>query len=383
MKVAIDGRWIFPKISGIGRVTEKLVFHLGRLDRDNRYLVIFSDPVVKERYQRRWAEFPNIELQAVPWSPFSPLSHLLLPGLLRRRGIDVFHSPNFLCPLFPGGPRMVVTVHDLIPLKFPHFTPRAKKTRFNFFYRWLLRRSLSRADRVIVVSNQTRLDLIDELKIEDDRIAVIYNGVDRKYRPRDKEEAREILGRKYGLSDPFFLFVGRLDPYKNVTGLIESFALFSRRVGGEVKLVIVASPDPRYPDPRLEAARLKIDSRVNFIEGVDDEDDLVAFYNGAVALVLPSLWEGFGLPPLEAMACGTPVVTSNRGALPEVVGGAALMVDPERREEIASALEKIWGDRDLRLRLQEEGLKRAATFSWDKTARQSLAVYREVFSRSR
>ena len=383
MRIAIDARWIFPRLSGIGRVTEKLVFHLGELDRDNRYLVIFNDSGVMERYRGLWKDFPHIELESVPWGPFSPFSHLFLSRFLRRRSVDIFHSPNFLCPFFSGKLKIVVTVHDLIPLKFPHFTPRAKKTRFNFLFRWFLRRSLSRADKVIAVSNRTRLDLIEELQVNDERIRVIYNGVDRKYRPRDMGEVKTILRRKYGLEGPYFLFVGRLDPYKNVPALIDAFALLSQRSGSGLKLVIVASPDPRYPDPGVHAARLKIDSLVKFIPGVDDEEDLIALYNAALALVLPSFWEGFGLPPLEAMACGTPVITSNRGALSEVVGGAALMVDPERIEKIASALKKIWVDRNLRLRLKEEGLKRAATFSWDKTALQSLAVYREVFSRSK
>ncbi len=380
MRIAIDGRWIFPQISGIGRVTEKLVFHLGKLDRENHYLVIFNDSALRDRYRKLWEDFSNIETELVPWPPFSPRSHLLLPRLLKRRGTDLFHSTNFLCPLLPGGPRMVVTVHDLIPLKFPHFTPRAKKTRFNFAFRWLLRRSLARADRVIAVSRHTRSDLIGETGLDAGRIAVVYNGIDERYRPREPSGTRELLKERYGIDRPYFLFVGRLDPYKNLPRLIEAYARYCRRNGSAPDLIIVAAPDPRYPDPRDLASRLNLGSRFKMVEGVREEDDLVSFYNGAVALVLPSLYEGFGLPPLEAMACGTPVICSDRASLPEVVGDAAVLVDPERTEAIADALGRVAADPGLRQSLGEKGLRRAAAFSWEKTAEATAAVYREIMS---
>jgi len=275
-----------------------------------------------------------------------------------------------------NSPPVVVTIHDLIPLKFPEFTPRAKKTRFNSVFRWVLRRSVRRAARVIAVSRHTRDDLIGLLGLEEAKIRVVYNGVDRFYRKLEAGRAQAELAEKFQLSAPYILFVGRFDPYKNVTGLIRAFADFIGSTDGSPQLVIAGSPDPRYPEAGKLARTLGISGRVRFLEKVDEEE-LLYLYNGALVLVLPSLYEWFGLPPLEAMACGTPVICSNRGSLPEVAGDAALLVEPGV-EEIAAGLRKIWKDEALRSELSRRGLKRAASFSWEKTAAETLNVYKEV-----
>ncbi len=378
MKIAIDARWIFPHISGIGRVTEKLIRYLGKIDPGNHYLLLFDRPELRAKYGRQWEEAPNLETALVPWRLFSPAGQWGLPSWLRGRGIDLFHSPNYLYPLLMKSPPVVVTIHDLIPLKFPEFTPRAKKTRFNFVFRWVLRRSVRRAARVIAVSRHTRADLIGLLGLEEEKIRVVYNGVDRSYRKLPEGEVKSRLYESFKISSPYFFFVGRFDPYKNVTGLIRAFADFIGSTDGSPQLVIAGSPDPRYPEAGKMVESLGIADRVRFLEKVDEEE-LLYLYNGALVLVLPSLYEGFGLPPLEAMACGTPVICSNRGSLPEVVGDAALLVEPEV-EEIAAGMTKIWEDEELRTELSRRGLRRAASFSWEKTAAETLAVYNEVGS---
>lgn len=376
MKIAIDARWIFPRISGIGRVTEKLIQYLGKIDPENHYLLLFDHPELLRQYARQWEEYPRLETALVPWRLFSPFDQWGLPSWLRKNGVDLFHSPNYLYPLLMNSPPVVVTIHDLIPLKFPEFTPRAKKTRFNFIFRLILRRSVHRASRVIAVSRHTRDDLISLLGLEEEKIRVVYNGVDRTYRRLEAGKVQALLAEKFQITAPYFLFVGRFDPYKNVTGLIRALADFSGPEDNPLHLVIAGSPDPRYPEAGKLVKSLGVSDRVHFLEKVDEEE-LLYLYNGALALVLPSLYEGFGLPPLEAMACGTPVICSNRGSLPEVVGEAALLVEPEV-DEIAAGLERIWKDEQLRAELRRRGLQRAASFSWEKTAAETLNVYKEV-----
>ncbi len=381
MNIGIDARWIYPQISGVGRVTEKLIRYLGEIDQENRYLIFFFQPELKEKYEKSWEKYPNLELVLVPWPLFSPADQIRMPAFLRKQGVDVFHSTNYLVPLLGRGLKMVSTIHDLIPLKFPHFTPRAKKTRYNFLFRMLLRRCARKADRVIAVSRHTRDDLVKYLGLEEEKIAVVYNGVAEKYRPRKREEVLARLPEKVDRERPYALYVGRFDPYKNAVGLVREFKRFLDRSRPEANLVLAGHYDPRYPQVFEEVEKLGLASRVIFLDQLGEED-LIYLYRGARVLVLPSFYEGFGLPPLEAMACGTPVICSNRGSLPEVVGEAAIVIDPGEEGSIARALEKIWTDDRLAAELREKGLARAGNFTWKKTAEETLAVYRSLLSSS-
>lgn len=376
MKIAIDARWIFPRISGIGRVTEKLILHLARIDRENRYLLLFSDPALMARYRRAWEGYPNLETALVPWTIFSPAGQIGLASFLRRSSVDLFHSTNYFIPLRRPPRRVVITVHDLIPLLFPEFTPRAKKTRFNFLFRWVIRLCLERADRVIAPSRRTRDDILGRFPAAAGKVTVVYNGVDEKYRPLEPAAARRLLPAAVDPAVPFALFVGRLDPYKNAAALVRAFDLFLRETGEAGRLVLASHRDPRYLEVFAAIAASSCADRIVFLDGLGEEE-IIALYACARAVVLPSLYEGFGLPPLEAMACGAAVVCSDRGSLPEVVGEAALIAEPSPAA-LAGALKRIWGDENLRAALREKGLKRAAEFSWEKAAREHLAVYREL-----
>lgn len=379
MRIGIDARWIFPQISGIGRVTEKLIQHLGEIDRENSYFLFFNHPRLMDRYSRRWEKYPNLKPVPAPWGIFSPAGQVRMPALIRKMGLDIFHSTNYFLPLLLWKTGMVATIHDLIPLKFPHFTPRAKKTRFNWVFRWILLRCSHRADRVITISLHTRDDLITELGLPAEKITVIHNGIDGKYRVLEKDRVLGFCQEKLGSTSPFLLYVGRFDPYKNVAGLIRAFDRFRRARKDEPRLVLAGHLDPRYPEAVETVRSLGLTDRVTFLEGVG-EDDLICLYNAARILILPSLYEGFGLPPLEAMACGTPVIVSNRGSLPEVVGRAGLIIDPDREESISAAIGRLWDSESLRSELREKGLKRAKDFSWEKTARETLKVYEALMN---
>jgi glycosyltransferase involved in cell wall biosynthesis len=372
MRIGIDARWIFPEISGVGRVTEKLIHHLGELGGDNTYLLLFTDQGLMNQYGSRWSQYPNLKPVLVPWGIFSPGNQLKMPSFIRREGIDLFHSTNYMLPLFLRETLVVSTIHDLIPIKFPHFTPRARKTRFNRLFRRLLIQCARRSDRVITVSQHTRDDLMGILGLPPEKIAVVYNGIDSKYHPQDRSRHTVSLS-----PDPFILYVGRFDPYKNVVGLIRSFNRFCRERGDSPRLVLAGHLDPRYPEAIQAVKELGLESRVSFLDGATEEE-LIQLYNGARILILPSLYEGFGLPPLEAMACGTPVIVSDRGSLPEVVGDAGLIIDPDREDSIAGAIENLWDSETLRSELREKGLRRAKDFSWEKTARETLKVYEEL-----
>lgn len=378
LKVGIDARWIFPEISGVGRVTEKLIRNLTAVDRENFYYLFFSDPDLLERYSSLWRSNPRFRSVLLPWGIFAPAGQWKVGFRIRELGLDIFHSTNYFLPLFlPREVKAVATVHDLIPLKFPHFTPRAWKTRLHPLFRRILVRSVRRADRVVTVSEHTRGDLIADLGLCPGKIAVVRNGIDEAYRPLEPARVKAVLSRRFDSTDPYLLYVGRFDPYKNVGGLIRAFGEFIRGRTDNPRLVLAGHRDPRYPQAESLVAELKLESRVFFLDGVEEEF-LVALYNGARVLVLPSLYEGFGLPPLEAMACGTPVIVSDRGSLPEVVGEAGLTVNPEKAGDLAAAIEKIWDSPDLRRRLREKGLTRAREFSWRRTAEETREVYRQL-----
>lgn len=374
MRIVLDARWIFEELSGIGLYTRQLISNLVEIDQDNEYVLLFDDGELLEREERETGsgEAANFTSEMLSYSVFSPASQLRMCGLLRRLKADVFHSPNYMIPFaaFPrrrcGCTACITTIHDLIPLLFPEYTPRALKTRFYPVFKSVMRQSVARADAVIVPSESTRRDVLEHLlpaSQERMNLRVVYQGVSPEYRPSDEvqREARTIL------------YVGRFDPYKNVGKVIEAYAALRKR-GLEAKLRIIGSDDLRYPQARELAVGLGIDAEIDWC-GYVDGDALLDAYRRAGVFVLPSRYEGFGLPVLEAMACGAPVVCGNRSSLPEVVGDAAITVDPDDVDAIAAAVESVITDEDRAKRMSGEGLERARIFSWRKTARNTLRVY--------
>ncbi len=284
--------------------------------------------------------------------------------------LHLFHAPDFVLPPVRPGTRTVVTVHDLSFVRDPDTVMPGMAEYLN---RWVPA-SIQRADHVIAVSEATRQDVIEFYKTPPDKITVLYHGVTSEFQPVQEPERLAAVRRRYGLEDrPFVLSVGTIHPRKNYRRLIEAFA----RVDPAVLLVIVGSKGWSYAEVFAEVDRLELADRVHFT-GYVAEDDLPALYSAADLFVYPSLCEGFGLPLLEAMACGTPVVTSNQSALPEVVDRAGLLVDPYDVEALAGTITALLADPDRRRHLAEIGLARAAAFTWDKTARQLLQLYQKI-----
>jgi alpha-1,3-rhamnosyl/mannosyltransferase len=376
MRIGVDARWIFREISGIGTYVRELVRHLAAVDSKNEYVLFFSHPSTVEEIQRSACldDSPNFSTVLLGYGPFDVRSQLLLPSLLHRLRLDIFHSPNYMIPFLAFGrrraqrPLCVVNLHDVIPLLFPHFTRRSKKTRFMPVYRGLMREVGRRADLIITGSECAREDILRELRIDNtESVAAIPDGVDSRFTPSDVPS----------VDSKTVLYVGRLDPYKNVPGLVEAFSKVLRTGVPDARLRIVGPRDPRYPEaPRL-ASELGIDSSVEWA-GYLTDPQLLEAYRQAAVLALPSFYEGFGLPVVEAMACGTPVVCSNAASLPEVAADAAIMVDPGDTDQLAQELTRVLTDSALRLSLREKGLRRAAEFSWQRTAELTLQAYSRV-----
>jgi len=294
-----------------------------------------------------------------------------LPLELWRRPVDVLHATYVAPPWMPG--RLVLTVHDLSPFSHPHFYPVAIRLRLQM----LLRQGLGRADVILASSMFTRDCIVERFPWADERTLVVPLGVDDRFTVLpDRARLRARL-TSLGIDTPYVLYVGKLQARKNIRRLVSAFAEVIRGSALPHTLVLAGRKIWQTADIFEHIAALGIVSRLRWIDHVSD-DDLPVLYNGADVVLYPSLFEGFGLPVLESMACGTPVVTSTTSALPEVAGDAALLVDPDRVSDIAKGLHAVLSDRTLADRLRSSGLQRAARFRWSQTARCTLAAYRRA-----
>jgi len=378
LNIGIDARWIFPRVSGIGAYSRRLIENLARIDSENQYFILSNNPGLIEKYNL--VSKPNFFLVEFFHSPNAPVNQFLLPSQCRKFSLDVFHAPHFFTSTrLPS--KLVVTIHDLIPLCFPHFTPRAKKVKFLRLFKYILRKISAKADKIITISENSKKDLVKSLEVEANKIEVIYNGVSPIYRPISSEPIKERLAGVVPSDSQVFLFVGRFDPYKNVVGLIKAFNNLKKEGNKDLKLVIVGEEDSRYPEAPNLVKDLGLEKEVIFT-GYLEEDELVYWYNRSVAFILPTFYEGFGLPVVEAFACGCPVITSNVASLPEVTGDAAILIDPHSEIELTKAMRHILTNSYIREELRQKGFSRVRVFSWERTARGVLGVYQELGNNS-
>jgi len=370
MKVGLTGEALTAVGVGINTYTYNLVKELIKLYKDI-YLIEYSPDNV----------FNNIPKIIVP-NPFQKFSRIYLwhPYLALKLNfneypLDIVHSLNQGPGIFKlKKQRYIITVHDLLPIVFP----RVRPLKVVLVYKFLIPRALKTADAIIAVSYNTKRDIIKYFKIPEEKIRVIYNGVNENYKPLSEKEVEKIH-QKYDINYPFILYVGRLAFHKNIPTLLKAFYKL-KKYNLPHKLIIIGKKDWKYKDIFDLVDRLNLHKDVIFLGYVPNED-LPALYNAADLFVYPSLYEGFGLPPLEAMACGTPVVTSNTSSLPEVVGDAGIMVEPYDVDGFAKAMYEILTNDGLREELRKKGLKRAKLFNWRKTAEETLEVYEEVYNR--
>lgn len=380
MRVGIDARWIQPEITGIGSYTQSLIRHLVPIAGDTTFVLLFDNRTVQSRTLAHAGieDDDRFETAVIPYGPFSLKSQIQLPSLLRALRVDLYHSPNFMIPIpsFPKGRRgkiaCIVTIHDLIPLLFPEFTPRAIKTRFHPVFRRLMREVGARADGIITVSESSRRDILQHMDIPADRaerVQSIYEGVSQDYSPLASAPSpkRSIL------------YVGRMDPYKNVLALVKAFSRLVKSEAPDATLRIIGPKDPRYPEVEELIRTENIQDSVDW-PGYVSGESLLQAYREASVFVLPSRYEGFGLPVLEAMACGTPVICSNCASLPEVAGDAAYLIDPTNPDALHDALLHVLTHNDIAQSMRIKGLRQAARFSWEQTAVKTLDFYKQILS---
>ncbi|MCL5961425.1 MAG: glycosyltransferase family 4 protein [Chloroflexi bacterium] len=388
MKIAIDGRYIQDHFPGIARVTYNLVANLAPLV-DEELTLLYNPALANSRYDLAALEkLGKIRLRRVDEPTFSLAEQIRIPALLARLGIEVFHSTYYVKPYLQKS-SSVVSVHDVIMKLFPEDTPSRKA---QLLYDLAMRLSLRTAKKVITGSQFSKEGVIEYFGTNPEKISVIYDAVDSRFQPREVGARRDVpwhagarpavplpaeVRERLSLPRRFALYVGINKPHKNLSRLIEALAHVRREI--DLDLVIAGKEDKRYPGARITAEKLGVLDHVKFLGGVAEED-LPALYNLADLFAFPSLSEGFGLPALEAMASGTPVVCSRGSSLTEVVGDAGLLFDPYAVGEIAGAIKLVASDADLRARLSARGIQRASQFTWEKTAGQTLAVYREALA---
>jgi len=372
LHIVIDARRI--RDFGIGTYIRSLIVALGCIDRENRYTLVSNPAGLGEL-----AGLPeNFGTAICNRSDHAPLDHLAFPVFLRGLSPDLVHIPLNRVPLMMIRP-YVVTIHDMANLLFEE---EASNMRMQL-RRYRFKRGLMRADRVIAVSEATKRDVENMLGVPSERICRVYNAPDPGFFARAANgPAQQQILERYQINYPYLLYAGPIRRHKNIPRLVEAFAvvrdqLAAHPVYGDLRLVIIGDTISRYPSVRQAVIKSRVEHAVRFLGFVPFET-LRCFYEAAAAFVFPSRHEGFGLPPLEAMACGAPVVTSNVSSLPEVVGDAAVQVNPENVFDIARGIREVLQDEELRARLIRRGREQAARFSWNWTARQVLEIYRDV-----
>jgi glycosyltransferase involved in cell wall biosynthesis len=379
VRIAIDIRRMTE--FGVGTYIRNVVRTLGRLDHENEFFLIGSPTKVEEI----GALPPNFQTVPLLATERSIQGYREFRNALKGLDCDLVHIPNLFsvprglpCPY-------VMTVHDMLE----HMSRAREQSGFwRSLYFQTTKRVLAGAARIFAVSNFTRNEIEKLFDIPPERIEVVYNAIDERFlRGHASSADRDLIARRYQVTYPFLLYAGRISPHKNVVRMIEAFSALKTELGRDqaypdLKLIIIGDDLSGNPDLRRTVVRSGVQNDVRFL-GFIPIEVLRIFYDEAKVFVFPSLYEGFGLPPLEAMVHGTPVVTSNVSSLPEVVGNAAVLVNPENVFEIMRALHRVLTDQSLRKRMKERGYQQAAHFSWETSVRRILEAYGQVVNQGR
>lgn len=366
VKVGIDASFL-GNHAGLGGYLRRVIRALARVDPDGDYTLFTntSDP------GGPLPDIGSMHRVTVPGRNAIARNGIILPLMLARHGVDVFHAQYLAPPLCPS--KIVVTIHDLIHERYPDFYPPGIVKRF----RVVVPLTVRRASAIITDSEYSKRDIVRRYRVAPEKVTVALCAADSIFQPIHDEGRLAAVRARYGTGETFLLCVGSIERRKNLRALIAAYVKLRQADTTRAKLVLVGSEGWLNDDIFTAARDSGYDGDLVFT-GYIPAEDLVALYNAATVFVYPSLFEGFGMPPLEAMACGTPVVTSNASSLPEVVGEAALTVDPHDIEALAKAMAMALGNEALRSELGNRGLRRAAEFSWESTARTISHVYREV-----
>lgn len=356
MKIAIDIQTTLGQPTGFGFYVSNLVENLKQVDAKNEYLLA-----------RPKSEVDFSTPQRFIWDQFK------LPKIAAGASCDLLHQPCFSAPLCFRGP-VVVTIHDIISILFPQNIPFASRM---FYSKWMPF-SYSKASQIISISESTKNDIIRVLKIPEDKITVIHNGYDIRLKTRASSDELSKVRKKYNLPEEYLLHVGTLEPRKNLSFLIDVFSeVIKDKKNSNLSLVITGKKGWYYEGLFQKVEKLGLQDRVVFT-GYIDERDKKAIYQAAKIFTFPSIYEGFGLPPLEAMACGVPVVSSNTSSMPEVIGDAGILISPKNKSAWVEAISRLNNDSGLRGEMKKKNLSQIQKFDWVKTAQRTVEVYEKA-----
>lgn len=372
MKIGINFHTTDRYISGVEHYSLGLINSLMRVDSENEYIVFTNQPelvdrrlIQSENLTVRKLDYLDSRVRRILWE------HCKLPLIARNEGMDVVHCPHYICPSLGTGVPYVVTIHDTLAVEHPEWCKVFNALYYNIF----MKQTVSKASRVIVVSHSTAASLKRNLSVSARKVRVIYSGIDAIFN-REKNLCRQSeVKSRYGLPEQYILFVGNIEPKKNILNLVRAHKLL-RHEGLSHKLVLAGKRTWKSKDVLKEISGVAGGSVLAI--GYVDRADLPFVYQMADVFVFVSLYEGFGFPQLEAMACGTPVVASTWGALSEMAGGASRTVDPTNPESIAEAIYLLTTNGRLRQKHIDLGIKQSGRFSWDETAKRTLLVYKEA-----
>ena len=367
MRVAIDARKLHD--FGIGTYIRNLLRQLARIDQQTEYVLLSPEPDLDIASTLG----PNFRTVLESSPNYSLREQLHVPWVLHRERADVFHAPHYVLPPAVRC-RSAVTIHDCIHLMFPQYLPNKAAYAYARASMWA---AVKRSDCILTVSEASKRDILHFFNVAPEKIVVVYNAIDEQFwlAPAEDEVAR--VRERYQLDHQFVLYVGNIKPHKNLVRLIEAFDELRRTGLEDLKLLIIGDEISKLPALRRAVHSHKLHKHVRFLGYVNDET-LRTLYRLASLFVFPSLYEGFGLPPLEAMASGTPVVTSNQSSLPEVTGDAAVLVDPYDVSSIVDGMRRVLTDRTLADELRRRGPERAREFSWARSVAKTRQVYEQV-----
>jgi glycosyltransferase involved in cell wall biosynthesis len=385
MRIGIDARFYGPLGKGLGRYIQEVVDNVLKIDEENEYVIFLC----RQNFDEFASISPRVRKVAVAARWYSLAEQLEMPYLIWREKINLMHFPHFNVPILTPV-KFVVTIHDLILTKFPTIRASTLSPAFykikNFLYHIVITLAVKRAKKIIAVSEFTKKDVVEKFNIRPEKVSVTYEGVANLAHGNDSLFVKKLDDRKtllsYNIIDNFILYVGNVYPHKNLESLLEVFVEFHKKYPA-LRLVLVGKEDYFYKRLKDTAAALNLwdesvsDSPVIFTGYVPDIE-LDVLYRQALFYVFPSLYEGFGLPALEAMAKSCPVASSNKSCLPEILGDAALYFNPEDKADIFMKMDKIYGDSELREVLIKKGHQQVKRYNWWECSRQTLEVYKEV-----
>lgn len=368
MRIAINTLAMRRQLYGVGNYIKNLIHVLSAFDHNNSYLLFASDDNIS--HLEGLGE--NFEVDFAPRN--RPLrlcwEQTILPFKLKQKRIDVYHGATFVTP-FVKTCRQVVTIHDMTF----HTMPKRHSFTKQLYFRQMIPGAIRRSDMVISVSESTKQDILRLVSTADEKVAVVHLGVEQRFRPVQSTEQLATVREKYGIQRDFVLFVGLIEPRKNVAALVEAY--HNACLSGCYDLVLAGSLGWEYSDLLKRVTDSPVRHRIH-VPGYIPDADLPALYSAASVFVYPSFYEGFGLPVLEAMACGTPVITSAISSLPELVGDAGILVNPSDLPSLTTALRQLTENAALRQKMSERGLQRAKLFTWQATAAKTLEVYKRT-----